>query len=385
MENKNKIGYKVPYDMFDGNIKKGSIYYSTRGNCYSNVKDFNQDYTNPYLLPNEIVETWEPAYEEKLEYKILSLVDKQGNEYNLYSYGYSINLTRFYTLEELLTNEYVKITSVKRLSDNKIFRIGDRLLNLDKSIEYIKTTHDNEIILGYGPLFSSNYTILKVAEHKLVVLKSDDDIDLYEGDKYFEVDLRFDPYTVNENIITTNIIKIDKLKKIFSSKEKALEYINKNILIKNYEILTLSDGINVYSKNLTSYVKNKDKAVFYNLDSLIKTYNITSVKRLSDDEIFTIGDTIMSYDIVNTIEKFELLKTGEFRIKCSNSYLNIDSLKKAEFISIDKSVLLKLMDDCTMWSFNLSQRQRSQISYEKARNEKINEILNKYIKFVKKC
>jgi hypothetical protein len=55
------IGYKVPYNMFRNNIQKDVVY----------VKSNNPDYYVPegafsvYSLPKEIVESWEPVYEEE--------------------------------------------------------------------------------------------------------------------------------------------------------------------------------------------------------------------------------------------------------------------------------------------------------------------------------
>lgn len=67
--NKRIIGYKCPIDMFDGCIPKNTLYVRK----YSEVLEngyYSKDHleSNVYYLPKEIVETWEPVYEE--EYKV---------------------------------------------------------------------------------------------------------------------------------------------------------------------------------------------------------------------------------------------------------------------------------------------------------------------------
>ena len=64
MENKRKIiGYKQPFDMEYFETKKGDIWIKSLTNSYKHLQDFDGTY-----LPKEIVEQWEPVYEEiKLE------------------------------------------------------------------------------------------------------------------------------------------------------------------------------------------------------------------------------------------------------------------------------------------------------------------------------
>lgn len=56
------IGYKAPYDLFEGKINKGILY---KKNDYALNTYYPQEYskTSPYILPKEIVETWEAVYE----------------------------------------------------------------------------------------------------------------------------------------------------------------------------------------------------------------------------------------------------------------------------------------------------------------------------------
>ena len=70
MNNKKKIiGYKLPFDISKGEIKKGTIYYKTNiEEIYSASSSTN---TTAWSLPKEIVEQWEPVYEvDEVEYKL---------------------------------------------------------------------------------------------------------------------------------------------------------------------------------------------------------------------------------------------------------------------------------------------------------------------------
>lgn len=68
MEQKKIIGYKAPYDLFSGQIKKGEIFIKNNMHSYSTEK-----YKSMHV-PKEIVETWEAVYEpEKPKEEIISM------------------------------------------------------------------------------------------------------------------------------------------------------------------------------------------------------------------------------------------------------------------------------------------------------------------------
>jgi len=70
------IGYKSPIDLFGGNIKTGTIFKPTSSKStsipkYCPVYEDNKPIQGfSYDLPKEIVEQWEPVYEEIPEYKV---------------------------------------------------------------------------------------------------------------------------------------------------------------------------------------------------------------------------------------------------------------------------------------------------------------------------
>ena len=80
-----QIGYKAPCDLFNGQVKKGSI-FKLRHTLLSTYSW--EESKNPlYFLPAEIVEHWEPVYErEKVFldsnefYEVTSSMDDSGNK-----------------------------------------------------------------------------------------------------------------------------------------------------------------------------------------------------------------------------------------------------------------------------------------------------------------
>lgn len=61
------VGYKQPNDLFQGKVKAGTV--------WKNHQDISPEYYTPngfsstHSLPSEIVESWEPVYEEDIKYK----------------------------------------------------------------------------------------------------------------------------------------------------------------------------------------------------------------------------------------------------------------------------------------------------------------------------
>lgn len=64
------LGYKCPMDLFDGKVKAGELYKLVS----DETEYYPPNYTNSCRLPRELVETWEPVYEEK------STVVRMGGE-----------------------------------------------------------------------------------------------------------------------------------------------------------------------------------------------------------------------------------------------------------------------------------------------------------------
>lgn len=60
------VGYKVPFDMYDGFIQKDEIYIQYKGNDKLYIPESKKNAIAPafYSIPKEIVEQWEPMYEK---------------------------------------------------------------------------------------------------------------------------------------------------------------------------------------------------------------------------------------------------------------------------------------------------------------------------------
>lgn len=74
--NKKIIGYKVPMDLFGGRIPEGEV---VKVENYSNVVVYIGK-LQTYHLPKEIVERWEPVYEEEEKRLVLANTVYPGNK-----------------------------------------------------------------------------------------------------------------------------------------------------------------------------------------------------------------------------------------------------------------------------------------------------------------
>jgi len=123
------IGYKAPYDLFGGNIKAGELFSKVTENSYKTTSTGSTQYSRH--LPKEIVEQWEPVYNQEYEigeyvtdddgrniYKIGSYKNNNyypapgkyssGKDINIsYSFGYKL---RRATKEEIEAAQSVKIS-----------------------------------------------------------------------------------------------------------------------------------------------------------------------------------------------------------------------------------------------------------------------------------
>lgn len=103
VQDKKIIGYKVPFDIFDGKVKKGSLYKY----CNMIYYETKNNYDGKYKLPKEIVETWEAVYEEeKFPFK-LSKENAQAI-INIACNSWKKKLSNKWS--ELLYNDNVEIT-----------------------------------------------------------------------------------------------------------------------------------------------------------------------------------------------------------------------------------------------------------------------------------
>jgi hypothetical protein len=160
MNNRKIVGYKTPTDLWNGEIKKGSLYVLVK-NFPTNYA-FKEDKDEAYHIPKEIVETWEPVYEE--EYKVGDWVitkDYSGNydgkalkitklfeEYDItYAYFEPNNSTSHNfvfpdnILRKATPEEIEKATT-------EVVRMGGEN-GFDLTVKNKKIYHKNEDITGY--------------------------------------------------------------------------------------------------------------------------------------------------------------------------------------------------------------------------------------------
>lgn len=162
--------------------------------------------------------------------------------------------TKPYTLEQILNNPLYSIHSVKRLSDNVIFTVGD-LICRNKSWEtgtpcYITRFElkNNKIIVhikqgdSYGTYPFDNKMYKYSRKEKMFT--TEDGVDIFEGDEFYCVTIP-NKWTIQKRIGGDGLAFNEELvrKRCFSTKEAAENYI-----ILNKPCLSLNDVFNVYPK-----------------------------------------------------------------------------------------------------------------------------------------
>jgi len=140
----------------------------------------------------------------------------------------------------------VFIHSVKRLSDGEVFTIGDVIeyLSFGKDkliIDKFKIENNTILILGnnYGKCINGAKKI------KTPLFTTEDQIDIFTGDKFYVVDTTFDKYRLHETV-GGHFSKVKPTFKRFHSKGKAEEFI-----INNKPCLSINEiGSNIPSATL---------------------------------------------------------------------------------------------------------------------------------------
>lgn len=242
-------------------------------------------------------EFWQEVIEEKKEYEILSLLfqdriyrvsnltyknDKNVEEYK-YLYQNSPNI--FCTLSCLEPNNFadkVTIHSIKRLSDGEIFSVGDKIDGgCGKNQEIIQITTD-------WIYYRSNdknkkiytYKLSEIKKSKTPLFKTEDGVDIYEGDKCCRVNVDIVEYSDIDELwkcfesefncekkqLTNNFYKFET-QKYFSTREKAEEYI-----LMNKPCLSIKDVQSIYVSAEKDYYKSSKSETYYQkLEKLVKS------------------------------------------------------------------------------------------------------------------
>ena len=172
------------------------------------------------------------------------------------------------SLKWMLNEDEYYISSVKRLSDNEVFSIGDKI-NF-RGLYGNSSEHKYDTIKGFefkqdgslGVRYHNGLVgIEKIQKYKEALFTTEDGVDIFEGDEVTWL------YTDELKIAGTR--KADKNMytdlKYFSKKEKAEEHI-----LMNKPLLSLNDLLSVWcsEKDFDAY---KNSPMFQNFKNLAKT------------------------------------------------------------------------------------------------------------------
>lgn len=206
-------------------------------------------------------EFWKEVVEK--DYEILSVIGNSGHpipktivkQQKLGAHP-SLNL-------HVENTKYWDILSIKRLSDGEIFTIGDNIeFNIHSykkaiaTITSFKLYGDKLCFLNDDLMYNASLDIVG-NKIKQPLFKTEDGVDIFEGDTYYKV--------VNESFLLLTMEEASKgesLKsKIFSTKEKAEEYILMNKPCLSFydvnEILTNTTINSIRRERLKELVKQK--------------------------------------------------------------------------------------------------------------------------------
>lgn len=220
------------------------------------------------IFKKEDVESFPTFWKEIIEeiYEIVGFNDGFNDYYKTLDGKFTINGTRFYDENYLIDN--FEITVINRKSDNKIFRIGDKIV-----WDWIESARDfyeieSFIIQSNKKLYINNRLkfelVYETLTHYGPVMVTDDGVEIFEGDPYWFIWLerpcRYHiinkPYYIKHASGDTGGW-CDNVK-FFSTKEKANEYI-----FKHTPIYTTEDGVKIYPNDTVYYVLSNFSKKYY--------------------------------------------------------------------------------------------------------------------------
>lgn len=210
----------------------------------------------------------------KKDYEILSFIWNFGSykpiytlKNNLYCHDWKISGTNKYNQDELLNDKNYLIYSVRRLSDDEIFTIGDIVKINSNSIKYIITQiqiNKNSKISISGNCIEQGISTFNnywesINHIKQPLFKTEDGVDIFEGDQFYFIagsDKKFD-HNLGTLVASKNATAHLALAR-FSKKEKGEEYIlmNKPCLSVN-DVLSVMNFPKAWENILKGLVKQK--------------------------------------------------------------------------------------------------------------------------------
>jgi hypothetical protein len=293
-----------------------------------------------WFNPNDFCEFWEEIVEP--DYKILSFKQNSGitdlwTNFYSNSWGRNVNgqcATSPYTTEEILSNKFYAIHSIKRLSDGEVFTVGDTI----KTHKWGSDNIINSITIADGinsfkggiwfncdggsqhfshsiKVIQKDYEVAQVLYATVIRTRYDGEYRIFPDGIGFNLDYLLNNggriHSVNrmsdgERFTVGDRIDIGKSPEIFIRTISMINISSDGTLVIDHE-----DGGLSNSKDKGIFHRIKQAPLKYAIMSYVKKdrpncvttkkrggirhdefWNIHSVKRLSDGEIFTLGDRI---------------------------------------------------------------------------------------------
>ena len=191
-----------------------------------------------YDNPKQYTEYWQEVKEK--EYEILSFMNEYSSVFYLLENGnFFHSLNGNYgthpkvpgtSLEEMLSEEYISIYSVKRLSDGEVFTVGDKI-NDEYTISNFKIGACSDILV-YVNEGGRGWVSFKTLYHsKQPLFTTEDGVDIFEGNYFIPVSLTgkygFKPFELCIQKWTTRAHDLTAFK-YFSTHQAAEQWIKEN-------------------------------------------------------------------------------------------------------------------------------------------------------------
>jgi len=225
-------------------------------------KDYAHYWNHNWFQPKGYPEYWEEVVEKN--YKIIILKQHDGRLSNMTGHGEEY-------ITALLNTHGVTIYSVERLSDGKVFTIGDKVQDsltdelTNYAIQEITYFYPGEKIICQAK--SGTTMPLNTIRHTSFLFKTEDGVNISEGDDYWVYDYgalkntNSEIHKVNRASQTHTGNGVDR--KYFSTKEKAEEYV-----LLNKPCLSINDVRNCI--NQTEIDIDNEHELNYQLNELVK-------------------------------------------------------------------------------------------------------------------
>jgi hypothetical protein len=338
METNNLKKFKLIRE-YPGSPNLGTVITAKVDKENNNTNNFYWE--GSWFNPNDFLEFWEEVVEP--DYKILSFINKERDvTFTLNDDGYYQSNLEIYTLNEMLNytvgscgnTKKVLIHSVKRLSDGEVFTVGDTIKthkwgsdNIINSITIADGTNSLKEGIwlncdGGTQHFSHSIKVIQKDYEVTQVLYATEIRTLYNG----EYRLYHDGVGFDLDYILNNGGRIHSVRRLSDGEKFAVgDRINigeaHQIFMRTISMINISsDGTLVIDHEHGGLSNSKHNGIFhrikkapldYEIMSYIKKgsktctttkkrggirhdefWDIYSVKRISDGEVFTVGDRI---------------------------------------------------------------------------------------------